>query len=133
MSIELRAAAQAYLDAWNRHDANAIAEFFEEHADFVDICGSWSRGRSEIERRHARNFATIYREAALSGRVESVRFLSTDLAVVHLCWEMRVNSEDAEPSRKGVLVLVFAHLDDGWLIHAGHNTETQPASERDAA
>ena len=40
-------------EAWNRHDAQALANFFTEDADCVNVVGWWWKERPQIEKKVA--------------------------------------------------------------------------------
>jgi len=46
---EIRAVQARQAEAWNRHDATAYADLFEEDGDVVNVVGWWWAGRAEIE------------------------------------------------------------------------------------
>ena len=37
-------------EAFNRHDADAVAALYTDDAEFVNVAGMWWRGRAEIKR-----------------------------------------------------------------------------------
>jgi ketosteroid isomerase-like protein len=39
--------------AWNQHDMHAFASLFHDDAAFVNVAGTYLRGRGEIEQGHA--------------------------------------------------------------------------------
>jgi uncharacterized protein (TIGR02246 family) len=53
----------ALVAAWNRHDAHAFAENFAADAEFTNVFGMLARGREEIERTHAKIFASFLKDS----------------------------------------------------------------------
>lgn len=45
----VRAVANSWSDAWNRHDMALLAKLFTEDADFVNVGGRHWKGREQIE------------------------------------------------------------------------------------
>jgi uncharacterized protein (TIGR02246 family) len=117
-------------DAWNRHDAAALAALFAEEADFVNVVGMWWRTRGEIEAAHAEAHATFLKDSHLGGEVASLKLLRPDVAVVHVRWQL---SGQLEPdgsktgaTRHGILVLVLTREGGGWRARVAQNTDIQP-------
>jgi uncharacterized protein (TIGR02246 family) len=44
-----------FASAWNAHDMNALAMLFREDGTFVNVAGSYEKGREEIKLTAARN------------------------------------------------------------------------------
>ena len=42
-----------YANAWNVHDVDALALLFHEDGTFVNVVGTYERGREEIRHLHA--------------------------------------------------------------------------------
>src|SRR5438445_5799526 len=75
--------------AWNRGDARAYASHFEEEGGFTNVLGTVYYGRHEFEERHARIFATVFKNTVLSMIVQKIRFIRPDVALVDVDTEMR--------------------------------------------
>ncbi|MGH9794913.1 MAG: SgcJ/EcaC family oxidoreductase [Candidatus Acidiferrales bacterium] len=111
--------------AWNQHDMNALASLFAEDADFVNVAGTWWKGRQEIEQAHARTHATIFRISTLRLGQVKVRFLKPDVSVAHVSWGLSgdANPDGApRPPRAGVMSLVVVKQNGLWLVASAHNT-----------
>jgi uncharacterized protein (TIGR02246 family) len=120
--------ATAFLAAWNRHDARALAALFAEGADFVGMAGVWWRGRAEIEAGHVPCHTTVFRHSRLAGQIASVKRLSPGLAAVHVTWELSgqtASDGTAEAPCRGVLLLVVED-EGGWRIRVGQSTKAAP-------
>ena len=78
----------AFADAWNIHDAQAIAALFTDDADFINFMGGWMQGRAEIERGHAEIFASVMRQSHMTVTDTQVKFIKPDVAVVHAVWTL---------------------------------------------
>src|SRR5688572_29933868 len=79
----IRALFQRLLDAWGRGDGPAYGAGFTDDADYVGFDGSRTVGRAAIADSHQRLFDTWLRGTRLTGRIEAVRFLGPDVALVH--------------------------------------------------
>src|SRR5215207_5474205 len=109
------------LDDWGRGDGYAYGSRFTEDADYVAFEGTRTRGREEISS-HQGLFDKWLKGTRLVGRVESVRFLGPDVALVHATGSTVFPGEDKpRPSRDSIQTLVAVKDDGGWIFTAFHN------------
>jgi uncharacterized protein (TIGR02246 family) len=95
-----------FMDAWNGHDAHAVAELFSEDADFTNVRGTHVRRRTALETFLVPPFAGNFKESHLTGRLRSLRFLKPDVAMADIDWEMTGATTPAgldRPLHKGLL------------------------------
>ena len=119
----LRAHFQRLLDAWGRGDGPAYGALFTDDADYVAFDGSRTVGRPAIAESHQQLFDTWLRGTRLTGRIEAVRFLGPDVALVHATGGTIFAGEAApRPSRDSVQTLVAVRGDGEWRFTAFHNT-----------
>jgi uncharacterized protein (TIGR02246 family) len=119
-------------DAWNRHDAAAYSELFEQDGDVVNVMGWLWRGRDEISRKLTGAFAHVFRESKLTITDVDVRFLDPKLAVAHVRWTMEGAKPPPgapEPPRQGIQLQVLRKNGDRWRILSFQNTNTLPEAE----
>ncbi len=117
---------QRFFQAWNAHDARALAMTFTSDADFTNVAGVHMQGRTKVESYDARRFATDFKSSRLEGQLRSVRLLTSNLATVDVDWQMINIERDGrpQPGPKGLLNWVMAKQEDGsWLIQVFHNAE----------
>jgi len=116
----------AFVYAWNHHDAKAFANVFSEDADFTNWRGISASGRSKIEEFHAPTFATIFKNSHQTFTDVKIRFIRPDVAEVDVHWEM-TGATDAQgnsrPLRRGLLNFVMAKNDGKWWIVVMHNLD----------
>jgi uncharacterized protein (TIGR02246 family) len=74
-------------EAWNRHDAIAYASFFIEDGDCVNVVGWWWKGRPQIEKKVAAAHVLMFRDSVVTNNEIHLRFLTSEVAVVHVRWE----------------------------------------------
>ena len=72
--------AKAFADAFEKGDANAVAAFWAEDGDYVDLNGRRLQGRPAIENAF-KDFFAENKGLKLRIDVNSVRFVTPDLAV----------------------------------------------------
>jgi uncharacterized protein (TIGR02246 family) len=119
----IRHLVERYSDAFNHHDAQAVAVLYAPDADFTNMYGGSQHGRPAIERVYANLFSGRLKESHRNDTVKSVRMLGTRLAVMDANWEMSGTiSPNGTPSpvRKGMLTWVMAKRGDKWYILVFH-------------
>lgn len=105
--------AQAFVDAFRRADAKAVAAFWAPDGDFIDMDGRVLSGRQAIED----DFAAFFKESpGLQVRIEvaSIRFLTPDIAIEDGTTSM-LTSDGSVPSRARY-TNVLVNKDGKWLL-----------------
>ena len=120
----------AVVEAWNRHDMQAYSAQFTDDADFVNVVGMHFRGRPQIEAVHIDLHRTIFRNSIVRAVSTTVRFVSDQIALAHVAWEMTgaegLPGWNVPELRKGMMGLVLVRNGDRWLITAAQNTDAVP-------
>ena len=75
---------QVSKDGWNLGDGYAYAASFTEDADYILWNGTHLKGRQAIAAAHQQLFETRFGGSRLEGEIQHIRFLSDDIALVHL-------------------------------------------------
>lgn len=110
------------LAAWNRGDGHAYGALFADDADYVAFDGSHTKGRQEIATSHQELFDKWVKGTRLVGKIESVRFLSPEVALVHATGSTIFPGEDKpRPSRDSIQTLVVIQRGGEWIFTAFHN------------
>lgn len=123
---QIHGVMNAFVDAWNQHDAKAFAAVFAEDADFTNWRGQGTSGRSKIEEFHAPLFATIFKNSHQTMTDIKIRFVRPDVAAVDVHWELTGQTDaqgNARPPRQGILNFVMAKKDGKWQIVVMHNLD----------
>lgn len=125
----------AFADAWNRGDAEALADLFTPDADFVNVVGLWWTRREQIRRNHAYGLTHIFPGSTMTIERLRVRDLGAT-AVVHARWRVSGQvptglADRSQPGdRRGVFVFVTHLQSDGsWLAVAAQNTDIVPGAQ----
>src|SRR6476469_514082 len=108
--------------AWNAGDGAAYAANFAEDADFVNVLGHHARGRAEIAAGHEGIFAGVYKDSRNHYRVESLRSLGGDLALMHVGALLEVPEGPLAGTHKALMSIVVHHAGAAPTIVALHNT-----------
>ena len=109
---------------WNTKSGALFAKPFAEDADYVVINGNYIKGRAVIETQHQRIFDTIFKDTTISLTVKQIRFLRSDVAVVHVSGQ-RV-SPTKELSEDAMITMMMTKEKQGWVIAAFQNTAVTP-------
>lgn len=115
------------MEAWDRGDGQAFAASFTEDADYINVTGAYLQGRQAIAAGHQQIFETFYRGSRLEGFIKSIRFLSDDIALVHLHGRPQMPGQPTTaPEAYSIQTLVAIREADGWRGTAFQNTLIQP-------
>ena len=106
--------------AWNAKSGPAFAKPFAEDADYVVINGMYLKGRPTIEKTHQQIFDTIFKDTTLTLKVRQIRFLRSDVAVVHVDGHRDGPTKDLV--QDALLTLVMTKEKDRWIVAAFQNT-----------
>ena len=116
-------------EAWNRHDAKTYASFFAEDGDCVNVVGWWWKGRPQIEKKVADAHVLMFRESMVTNDEIHFRFLTSEIAVVHVRWSMVGNrNPDGTPGppRRGIQTHILQKQAGKWWIVAFNNVDSIP-------
>lgn len=114
---------QQLVDGWNAASGDAFAAPFEEEGDLVGFDGTHFKGRQEIALFHQHLFDMFLKGSRLVGKVRSVRFLTSDVAVMHTVGgTVMAGQSDLEPERNSVQTLVAVKRNGKWSLAAFQNT-----------
>jgi uncharacterized protein (TIGR02246 family) len=80
----IRAVLATFYEGWNTHDPEKMVSTFAEDIDHIDVFGEWHKGRAEMRDELARVHAGPLRNNHKEHKVEKIRFLKTDVAVVQV-------------------------------------------------
>lgn len=113
--------------AWTDGDAQAYGECFTPDSDYVSFDGARAVGREPMVAAHDRLFRGVLTGSRLVGRIESIRYLAADVALVHATGSVLVAWRTQLPKRRlSRQTLVAVRTDDGWRFAALQNTRVRP-------
>jgi uncharacterized protein (TIGR02246 family) len=117
---------QQAMDGWNRGSGEAFAAPFAGDGDLVGFDGTHLKGRQEISSFHQQLFDTYVKGTRLVGKIRSVRFLTSDVALMHVVGgTIMADQTDIEPERNSVQTLVATKNRGEWRLAAFQNTRAQ--------
>jgi len=108
--------------AWNAGDALALAGFFAEDADLVNIHGMHLRGRQAIAGIYEMLFRSVFSGSSVTGGISSSRLLRNHVAVVHLKATVTMQAAPMTGSHNVVTSVVMVHDAAHWRVASLHNT-----------
>lgn len=118
---KIRQLYQRMLDAWG--DAEAYADCFTPDADYIYGAGGLQHGWQEIVDGHRIVFSAWARNSTLEGRIERLRFLTPDVALViaygHVVY---LDQRSSDQNKRTIYSLVAQRLATDWVFVAYQNT-----------
>jgi uncharacterized protein (TIGR02246 family) len=122
------------LEDWGRGDGEAYGSRFTEDADYVAFDGTRTRGRREIAASHQQLLDKWLKGTQLKGRILSVKFLGSDVALVHATGGTIIRGKTKpSPERDSIQTLVAVRDGGGWRFAAFHNSRVRPIGSNPAA
>jgi uncharacterized protein (TIGR02246 family) len=109
-----------FADAWNHHDAKAMADLHTEDVNFINIFGQWWNGRNEVEEGLRRGHSAPFARSKMLINILQVRFLAPNVAVVH--GTMELIDAPAETLGRCHSIRVLVKTNGRWLISSFQNT-----------
>jgi uncharacterized protein (TIGR02246 family) len=117
---------EAFVEAFDKGDARALARFWTKDGDFTDQTGHHLEGRDAIEKSLTKMFADT-KGLRLHVESESLRFVSPDVAIEDGITE--VIPADGGPSTKARYTIVHVKKDGEWLLSSVRNSPFTPPSQ----
>ncbi|MGV9723067.1 SgcJ/EcaC family oxidoreductase [Nocardia beijingensis] len=123
----LRSLFDDLMRTWTDNDAAAYAALFTEDSDYVSYDGTRATGRGEHQANHDKLFRGVLAGSALVGDLESIRFVTPDVAIVHGTASVLMPWRSRLPQRRlSRQTLVTVRTEEGWKITALHNGRVRP-------
>ncbi len=117
---------QVSKDGWNQGDGQAYAASFTEDADYILWNGTYLKGRQAIAAAHQQLFETRLQGSRLEGFIKHIRFLSDDIALVHLHSSPQIPGQEVPaPEQYSIQTLVGTRQANGWRFTSFQNTLIQ--------
>jgi uncharacterized protein (TIGR02246 family) len=114
---------QQMMDGWNAASGDAFAAPFEEDGDLVGFDGTHLKGCKEIATFHQHLFDMFLKGSRLIGKVKSVHFLTSDVAIMHAVGGTITDGQtDLDSERNWVQTLVAVKRDTKWHLATFQNT-----------
>ena len=119
---KIEAVVERIFEAWREGDAVKYANEFEDDIDYVVWNGMKFKGRAANIRSHQQIFDTFYKGTRVETKIVSIRFLSQEVAAVHLEAQL-FRGETRVPNVPPVRpLLIMKKSKKGWKIAVFQNT-----------
>ena len=115
--------AKAFVDAFEKGDAKAVAAFWAEDGDYVDLDGRHLQGRTTIEDAF-KEFFKENKGLKLRIDVKSVRFVTPDVAIED--GTSSVIPPDSSPPSQGSYTNVHVKKGGQWILQSVHEAPYTP-------
>jgi uncharacterized protein (TIGR02246 family) len=115
-----------FASAWNQHDMDMLAGLFHEDAAFVNVVGTYLRGREEIRQQHATVHAGHYKDSVLRAEIVAAREPLPGLIVAHARTELDGDDRAPGQTRSSFMTFVIERRAGLWRFIAAHNTNVPP-------
>ncbi len=113
---------QRMLDSWE-HGAEAYAECFSPDATYIIANGKVQRGWQEIVDGHRIIFSAWARNSRLEGRIDSITFLTADVAQLVAYGHIVYQDHRSSDANKRTVYTITARRDPGgWVFVSYQNT-----------
>lgn len=119
----IRSKVEEMANGWNAKSGEQFARPFAEDADYVVINGMQIKTRKVIAKGHQEIFDTVYKNSNLTLGVDSIRFLKTDVALVHISGVLKITETGSARTRNVKITLVMTKNENKWEIAAFQNTQ----------
>lgn len=120
----LRRLPQAFRDAFNEHDGQALGRIMAEDVDFVTVGLAWLHGRADFEKYHSRILGGRFKDVAYTILETHVRVIAPSVAVVRHSWRIegdRNADGSSRAPRTGLMTMVAQKQQGTWLVVAAQN------------
>lgn len=122
ISDEIQGLYQKLIDAWNKRDAQAMADQFSEQGVQIGFDGSKLVGKGEILS-HLKPIFADHPTAPFVTKVKSIRPLGTDIAILHaIAGMIPPGKAEIDPNVNAHQSLVATKKDNHWHIELFQNT-----------
>lgn len=120
---------QAFVSAFNKHDAHQLTQIMADDVDFVTVGAMWLHGKPDFEKWHAHLLNGRFHEIKNEVLRVAVRFLRPDIAIVHWSWTASGDKNPDGTARKrryGMMTMVAEKRNGSWLVVASQNDDAEP-------
>ncbi|WP_295721702.1 SgcJ/EcaC family oxidoreductase [Mucilaginibacter sp.] len=117
----------AMIYSWNSHNYDDLKNYTTENTDWVNVVGMWWKGRKQSQYAHQVYHNTIFKTAVCEKTSVAIRFLTNDVAIVHLFWHFSDPHPVPLPDGKspgptdGLATIVYVKQNGKWLMDAAEN------------
>lgn len=115
----------AMIYSWNNHNYGDLKNYAAENTDWVNVVGTWWKGRKASQYAHQVYHNTFLKESQCEKKSVAIRFVTKDVAIAHLEWHFTAIPDPYGKKEPGPLdciaTLVYVKQNGKWLMEAGEN------------
>lgn len=119
-SAKLAELSQKFVDAWNQHDAKAMASVWAPDGDLINPFGRVARGRGEVEKLFADEHSTFLKQSTFKLLDRTTRSLDPDAVIDD--WDVEVagieGPDGPMPPLKHHITVVYQKKGGQWWVAA---------------
>ena len=121
----IRANVEQMETGWNTKSGAEFAKPFAEDSDYVVVNGAHIKGRADNAAGHQQIFNTIYKDSRNAATIKQIRFVRSDVAIVHVEWNLIFKAGGGEQKGHALSTIVMTKEKGKWSIAAFQNTPIQ--------
>ncbi len=116
----IRRQVDEFVNAWNKHDARAMAQVYTDDADLVNPSGRIAKNKREIETLFRDEHTNAFKDSHMKLRPSGVRLLSPEVALGEYEFEVTGVKDPTGKSTtmQGHLTDVFKKQGSAWMVAA---------------
>jgi uncharacterized protein (TIGR02246 family) len=118
----IRQIVQNIQDAWAAGDGVKFADQFTDDVDYTVWNGIQLNGREENIKNHQQIFETFYKGTMIKSEVRKIRFLTNEIAAVHLESKMYKDGKLMEDVPTVVPLMILKKENGKWRVAVFQNT-----------
>jgi uncharacterized protein (TIGR02246 family) len=129
----VRAATEALVTSWNKHNYANLSSYATADADWVNIVGMWWKGRDAVQKAHQVYHERMFKNTPLTTETITVRFITPDVAIVHHLTKIgafTTPSGHKAGNDQNLATLVFVKQRGKWLLTAGQNVPVDASAAK---
>lgn len=118
---EIRKRYETFVEAFNKHDAAAMAALWTRQGDHYEPDGTVAEGHEAVERLFKTEHSGAFKSATITLKIDSVWMITPNVALVNGTYQVDgvkdPNGNDVS-LRKGLLTSVMLYEDGQWWVAA---------------
>lgn len=135
-ALAIKKTAHDFEEAFNNHDANALANLFLPDGEFTNVVGVSATGRKAIEEFHAPMFEGkpgffSFKYSTLKNEVPKISVIKPDVASADVLWSIDkcfLPDGSESKNRRGLISFLMVKEKGKWGIAIMHNAELPPST-----
>jgi uncharacterized protein (TIGR02246 family) len=131
---QLRKMIMTMQEGWNAKSGQTFASVFDTVHDYIVVNGIYLSGISPEANAgaHQQIFNTIYKTTDLSLKVDKIRFVRPDLALIHVLGATYEQEKPVPAHPTSIITLLAEKKSDSWKVISFHNCDIDVSNEPNA-